>query len=51
MVTGSHIPEDRNGIKYTKREGEILKHDEVGIRREAVTLTQGLFDEKGIVSN
>ena len=48
MVTGSHIPEDRNGIKYTKREGEILKHDEAGIRRQAVTLAQGLFDEKGM---
>ena len=48
MVTGSHIPEDRNGIKYTKREGEILKHDEAGIRRQAVTLVEGLFDEKGM---
>ena len=48
MVTGSHIPEDRNGIKYTKREGEILKLDEAGIRRQAVTLAQGFFDEKGM---
>ena len=48
MVTGSHIPEDRNGIKYTKREGEILKHDEAGIRRQAVTLAQDIFDEKGM---
>ena len=48
MVTGSHIPEDRNGIKYTKKEGEILKHDEAGIRHQAVTLAQGLFDEKGM---
>lgn len=46
MVTGSHIPEDRNGIKYTKRAGEILKHDEAGIRRQVLTLAQGLFDEK-----
>jgi phosphomannomutase len=28
MVTGSHIPEDRNGIKYTKISGEVLKSDE-----------------------
>ncbi len=48
MVTGSHIPEDRNGIKYTKREGEILKHDEAGIRGQAVILVEGLFDEKGM---
>lgn len=31
MITGSHIPEDRNGIKYNKREGEVLKSDEPGI--------------------
>ncbi|MFA6141903.1 MAG: phosphomannomutase [Candidatus Omnitrophota bacterium] len=31
MVTGSHIPADRNGIKFTKRTGEILKSDEPGI--------------------
>jgi len=48
MVTGSHIPEDRNGIKYTKREGEILKYDEAGIRRQAVELAQGLFDDRGM---
>jgi len=47
MVTGSHIPEDRNGIKYTKREGEILKHDEAGIKRQAVSLPHGLFDGTG----
>jgi phosphomannomutase len=28
MVTGSHIPEDRNGIKFYKPEGEVLKSDE-----------------------
>lgn len=31
MVTGSHIPEDRNGIKFYRPEGEILKEDELGI--------------------
>jgi len=31
MVTGSHIPADRNGIKFTKRSGEVLKSDEPGI--------------------
>jgi phosphomannomutase len=31
MVTGSHIPEDRNGIKFTKTVGEVLKSDEEGI--------------------
>lgn len=31
MVTGSHIPDDRNGIKFYRPEGEILKDDEPGI--------------------
>lgn len=31
MVTGSHIPEDRNGLKFYRREGEIDKADEARI--------------------
>ena len=31
MVTGSHIPDDRNGIKFYMPHGEILKPDEVAI--------------------
>lgn len=31
MVTGSHIPFDRNGIKFGKPGGEVLKEDEAGI--------------------
>ncbi|XYD08932.1 phosphomannomutase [Methylobacterium sp. NMS12] len=31
MVTGSHIPEDRNGLKFYRPEGEITKADEAGI--------------------
>ena len=31
MVTGSHIPLDRNGIKFNKSQGEVLKEDEEGI--------------------
>jgi phosphomannomutase len=34
MVSGSHIPFDRNGIKLNKSAGEILKSDEAGISRE-----------------
>jgi phosphomannomutase len=34
MVTGSHIPFDRNGIKINKSVGEVLKPDEAGITRE-----------------
>lgn len=31
MITGSHIPFDRNGIKFYRPEGEINKADEVAI--------------------
>ncbi|CAO4172750.1 Phosphomannomutase [Methylorubrum aminovorans] len=31
MVTGSHIPEDRNGLKFYRPEGEITKADEAAI--------------------
>jgi phosphomannomutase len=34
MVTGSHIPDDRNGIKFNLPSGEILKTDEEGILEE-----------------
>jgi phosphomannomutase len=47
MVTGSHIPDDRNGIKYNKAGGEILKEDEAGIRAQSVELPRKLFDENG----
>ena len=31
MVTGSHIPADRNGIKFYRPDGEIGKQDEIDI--------------------
>jgi phosphomannomutase len=31
MVTGSHIPADRNGLKFYRADGEIAKQDELGI--------------------
>ncbi len=34
MVSGSHIPFDRNGIKLSKSVGEILKSDEPGITQQ-----------------
>ena len=33
MVTGSHIPADRNGLKFYRPDGEIDKADEAGIRQ------------------
>ncbi len=47
MVTGSHIPEDRNGIKFNLPTGEILKSDEDGIRAQSVVIPRGLFDASG----
>ncbi|MHC4885107.1 MAG: phosphomannomutase [Planctomycetota bacterium] len=44
MVTGSHIPDDRNGIKYTRVDGEIMKEDELGIKAQAVELPADLND-------
>jgi phosphomannomutase len=46
MVTGSHIPDDRNGIKFNTADGEILKADELGIRAEVVELPS-FFDAHG----
>ena len=31
MITGSHIPLDRNGIKANRCDGEVMKSDEAGI--------------------
>jgi len=47
MVTGSHIPDDRNGIKFNLPSGEILKEDEAGIRAQDVALPEGLFAADG----
>jgi phosphomannomutase len=46
MVTGSHIPDDRNGIKFNTPAGEILKRDEVGMTAQVVALPD-LFDARG----
>lgn len=38
MITGSHIPADRNGIKFYRPDGEIAKSDEqaIGAAAEAI---------------
>ena len=58
MVTGSHIPADRNGIKFSRPSGEVLKEDEAPIL-EAVTRIreqeyarpagESIFDERGMI--
>ncbi len=50
MVTGSHIPDDRNGIKFNLPAGEILKADEAGIRAQEVTLPGDLFTVDGALA-
>ena len=60
MVTGSHIPFDRNGIKLNKSVGEILKSDETAIIREVervrveaygLTATTSAFDAAGMLKH
>ncbi len=49
MVTGSHIPDDRNGIKFNLPWGEVLKSDEAGITRHHTEL-QATIDRDQIVA-
>lgn len=48
MVTGSHIPADRNGIKFNRTDGEILKADEVDILTQELALPDR-FDGAGML--
>jgi phosphomannomutase len=42
MITGSHIPFDRNGIKFYRPDGEISKQDEAAIGEAEVMLPEVL---------
>ncbi|WP_347988228.1 phosphomannomutase [Methylomonas sp. AM2-LC] len=44
MITGSHIPFDRNGIKFYRAEGEISKADEVAISAAVVEIASNTGD-------
>jgi phosphomannomutase len=46
MVTGSHIPDDRNGIKFNRAKSELLKSDEPGMKEQVVELPAD-FDDQG----
>lgn len=50
MVTGSHIPADRNGIKFYKLGGEILKSDETAIK-EAVAAERQIINNQDITNS
>ena len=45
MVTGSHIPDDRNGIKFNRPQGELLKSDEAGILAQVPDYPSSWFDD------
>lgn len=44
MITGSHIPADRNGIKFYRPDGEIDKNDEQSITRIAEEIQSDFKD-------
>jgi phosphomannomutase len=46
MITGSHIPADRNGIKFYRADGEIDKNDETRIAAIASELAAGRIDDE-----
>jgi phosphomannomutase len=48
MVTGSHIPDDRNGIKFYRPDGEILKDDEPKILGQMIN--GEAWDEGGTIA-
>ncbi len=45
MVTGSHIPADRNGIKFYKPGGEVMKDDEPAIMAAVLAVRTRLYTE------
>ncbi|KQW28233.1 phosphomannomutase [Rhizobium sp. Root274] len=44
MVTGSHIPDDRNGLKFYLPHGEISKADEAAIAAQVASLGDAVLD-------
>ncbi len=58
MITGSHIPADRNGIKFYRPDGEIDKQDETAIAElakqvegEAVSVTSATAENRSNQAN
>ncbi len=45
MITGSHIPFDRNGIKFYRPDGEISKADELAIEKMEIELVNTCVSE------
>jgi phosphomannomutase len=49
MITGSHIPFDRNGIKFYRPDGEISKSDEKEIMSGLVNLPDLLSEQAALI--
>ncbi|RCX00361.1 phosphomannomutase [Marinomonas foliarum] len=49
MITGSHIPFDRNGIKFYRSDGEISKPDEEAIMSGLVDLPDFLSEQAALL--
>ncbi len=45
MITGSHIPFNRNGYKLNTSRGELLKHHEAPINARVATVRGRLYDQ------
>ncbi len=45
IITGSHIPADRNGQKANRCDGEVLKTDEKGIVTHVKRVRESLFNQ------
>ncbi|MCX2698418.1 MULTISPECIES: phosphomannomutase [Ochrobactrum] len=48
MITGSHIPDDRNGLKFYRADGEIDKNDETAISAAYAALPADLATRKAM---
>ena len=51
MVTGSHIPSDRNGIKFYRSAGELLKTDEPEMGRQELNFDENAFTPGGMIAS
>lgn len=51
MITGSHIPADRNGLKFYKPAGEVSKADEAGIVAALSDVAVPDYDESVLDEN
>lgn len=47
MITGSHIPADRNGIKFYKPKGELLKTEEPSVKLHVKKVREAVYEKLG----